>query len=475
MPKYSGSRLIAPSLALLLGFLPLFAQTGKPDKTEGTAPLAWGEHAEHPIKALVDSAPVLTQDGINTFRLSRMRWNQVQELINPANPANRKAYFNGNYIPAAKLPSILRHPALAKYIRSFEQARNEFERKRVESSIKEDFMEKRKEFHVASHFVVFVDVALGDYDFNRKGFPVQRAGASMYRHEAFDLMEIPNWPSLPLLLPMSEVEAERFVSANPRRAVTMLAVMERDSIQTQSDDAAALTEKMKAQVMLSAFIGNPADGRRPVLATFPTEAGFSGILTARLDSILAAINEQRKPVAHAPEPEPDKICGVSSNPNTYDYLTGMTEKMEKLGFKASGNILTPGRKAALEKAISERAAFIKGILKIGKPYQGIQTYPNGVTKKMTITFNERSQDGAIYFGTCTYSNKKKAVVWAGQANCPHGPCLYIDFYEPTDDEPGHSDDFNAFHVLGKDWAVGSGMGESVNYNSPELPTRISLR
>jgi len=473
MTQPRGLRLALCSSVLLLGALGLEAQSSRMASPRPALPLAWGELAGHPIKAKVDAAPVLTPEVISAYRLSRVPLAQVKELINPVNPAQRKAYFKGNYIPPAKLPGILRHPALAKYIRSIEQAKNEFERKRLESAAMDEVLQKRKEFRDTPYFTLFVDVVLGDYDFTRKGFPAVKLGPSGYHHEGFDLVAIPYWPSLPPVLPMSEQDAERFISENPRRTVTMVVLLEPGWFEIR-DDVAALTENIKASVLATAFLGNPRDGQRPVLAAFPTEAALSASFTGRMDSIQADMNEHRKPADRDLDRFPAKECGLALDTGHYSFLTKMMEKSEALDYQTARTPGVKARKALLEKAMAERTTVLNGMLKTGKVYTGVQTYPNGATRKFTLTFNKRDQNG-MHYGTCTYANRKKAVVWAWVTSCAHGPCMAFDFYTPEDDEPGHSDDFTPFHVLGREWAVGATMGDAANYTSPLVPTRISLK
>jgi len=393
----------------------------------------WDAFATHPMRAMMDTALLVNKDLISIL------------------DATNSNEFNNN-----KATYLTRFNPLTKYAIAYKNAVNEFEKKRIENQVLEDYKGILRNFSNGKTGYLCSTIKLSDYSFEKKGFgykPNQPGDFNKYLSD-LKVKTDPEWVSLVANIAMDESVAEQFIKDNPAREVNIYGLVELSNWWRHLDFI-AITSKSK-------------NGEEKIINVYPNAATISDAIEKLSRDEVEGTTEK-----WLAEMDPMEFNRGSLEPIDKAISDDAEFKLENLyknckeyGF---GTTLTTNAKTALlqhQQLVKDRMTGLKGFLKIGKPFSGFQTYPGGIKKNIIITFTREDpalydEPSGIYWGTCKYSNGKKAIVQA-QLNTNGQPGLQICFYTPEDDELGASNG-NQF-LLYKNQLIGYEMSDAVNYD-----------
>ncbi len=438
-----------PKKARRISELAAQSQAPAPGQAQTAAPaltLAWGDQAQHPMRALVDAAPVLTRELVNAVKLA--------SLFSP------------------KFDTLLNHPAFAKYAPAYRVATDEFARKRVAAQIQEELAAAKAQLRASKYWKYTVETTLSEYVFRNSTFPFRTTPGSPFSNDLVVVTEQPHWRVLPTALSVPEAQAEAFVRRQPKRTVTLVVLVASSDLQIPSS-ASKLQDPIQAKAVFTGAFANEPDGGRTLLALHPSVATLPGQFKDSAERILAECQAQSAPVPVGMEPMPGPDCNPGNGFSPADRWIEALKQADAFGFGLSTDPALKALQTRLERTLEARYKAVEALFKAGQPFKGVQTYPNGVRKPFTLIFARKNKDFDKWEGKATYANGQKAIVHGGAGWCPHGPCVLLTFWHLHDDEVGAGDG-TVFHLVNGHQAVGMALTDKVTYGI-EAPVRISFK
>jgi len=421
----------------LLQVLPMAAQPARP-QADAPLALAWGAQADHPLRKAVESAPTLTRDLVSQLRV--YGWRHLNQ------------------------ESLKREPAYAPHARSLREAKDEFERHRIQAAIGEEIKARNKAMRSFRFYRVVQDIRLGEYDFGRKCFSF-REGPAAFEHEAFRFIKNPWWSVIPASLPMDEKDAENFIRRRPDRTLTLVILLDM-SLMELGGNARALNERIEATPVFCGIFSGEGAEPRSLVHCLPSVASLRADFVGRYDALADRILAQDQPGV---ETLPSPSCNRYGE-ETIQMIAEDMERARSLRLPVNEDPRIAEAAARAARIHGNRTRALLGLLKTGRAYQGSHALPTGSKRPFTLVLTRKDPDGR-FRGTATYAKGQKAVVLAGTSDCVHGPGLTFDFYEPSDDEIGAGDCMQ-FHVHGGT-AIGMAPEAYLDYRKLH-PTRIRL-
>jgi len=373
-----------------------------------------------------------------------------KDLISILDATNSNEFHNNKAI------YLTRFYPLTKHAIAYKNAANEFEKKRIENQVLEDYNGILKNFNKNKTGYICSSIKLSDYSFEKKGFgykPNQPGDFNKYISD-LKITNDPEWVSLAANIAMNEAVAEQFIKDNPTREVSIYGLVELSNWHRKLKFI-AITSKSK-------------NGEEKIITVYPNAATLSDAFEKLSRDEVEGTTEKWLAEMDPVEFDRGSLMPIEKiiSDDAELKMASLYKKSKEYSF---GTTLTPNAKTALlqhQQLVKDRMTGLKGFLKIGKPFSGFQTYPGGIKKNIIITFTEKEpawfdESESIYWGTCKYSNGKKAVVQA-HLNADGLPGIKICFYMPEDDEMGASEG-NQF-LLYKNQLIGYNMNDAVNYD-----------
>lgn len=401
----------------------------------GVNSIHWDKFETHPSHVLLDSATFFSSDIISV----------IGEI---------KSRNFGNKL----LGNLLRLKLFSNLAVSYKSAKDEFERKKVEESILNEY--KKIEQYIKKKEYVWIGGHLNfsEFNFNEKAFGFQKQLSDLNKQlfdaniEKIDL----NWLYFPEYIPFKEVEAEQFVQDNPSREVRAYCLLSQNNYFKFSLEFIVLTytDRNKEERVIDVY---------PKIETLNKKFEFLDEIVSN-KSVSSIIEETDNALRTEPLDRGgvDKIYKNIRN-NDFFRIGALFDKCKKFGFDTS---LSEGAKQAIKKYednIAQRKKVLDNILKVGRQFNGYQIYAGDIKKKIVVRIDRKEDWGDnIYSGTCTYSNGKKAIVFFNYNEYDDNLGINITFYLPTDDELG-AGDYHLFY-LDNNSLIGFEMNESLDYD-----------
>lgn len=339
----------------------------------------WGQFSSYPGKSIIENSSILSDVDAKMLALS---------LTNQS--------FNPN--------KYSRVPAFQSYFEEFNKARNEFERHRIVKEIQNKFESRQHELSTKGNFLTSVMGELGEYSFEKEGFPfsILKVGAYVLSWEGNNLVQLTNYVSVrhrydrtvfPNIISVEGKQAEKIVSKNPNPRIELLLVIKPDK-----GDISFLSNGFMPPLQTTALycvIILPSS--REVIGVYPSYESLN-------NEILSRLIQQKKIITDFYNKIEDDPIGIDENAqyrDTYHDIEKQKKRLEELGFKKSNkadsldNFLKSeimGKNQAVKELLFDKKL---NLVTYKSSYFGIG---NG---KMQITSFDGTQfTGSLYWHCC---------------------------------------------------------------------------
>lgn len=344
---------------------------------------------------------------------------------------------------------LLKLTPFSKYNIPYKNAKNEFERRSVEKQVLDEYRTVKNILHDKRFVKIGMIMNLSEYSFTAKGFSIVKKSLDNFNKSLtnHNIIIDPDFAPVPNTIDMPENVAEQFVNENPNREVLMWGIVD-------------LWDSPKQLKFIAFTYVKPKTGES-VFAVYPNSKTISfHILDWSIDPTETSVKEvidndmQYLAVNRTYFNTMDSV--VSNIPVI--RLTKLVSKCKEFGLE---NGLSEDAKLVIlknEKEIQKRKMALKSLLAVGRQYNGFQTV-RSVKEKVIIRFDKK--DDYYIWGTCTYSNGKKAKVqaWLNENDFLG---IRMEFYSPTDDEIGAGN--GTVFLLDNNQLVGYQMSSAINYD-----------
>ncbi len=419
---------------VIFSSLSLFAQTPAKSVSKGNnnidqMGIHWDGFENHPMRALKDSAILLNADYISII------------------DAEHSNDFYRN-----KAAYLLKLELFSKYELLLKNAKDEFERRKVEKLILADYTKIKLMLHKKRFLYFGLLLNFSEYSFTANGFSIhEKSRDFLNKYLTTHKIKVdPDLNPVPNVISVGESFAEQFVHDNSTREVTAYGIID-------------LWSPDKYLKFVAFTYMKPNVGEQ-IISVYPNAETIS----QQIEELSVNISEENK--TNLIESTDIGIFELSEE----DLITIDNRLAESARFHMA-SLYAKCKEIGLDKSLSEDAkqiiikyasdlaskkAILSGVLKVGRQFNGYQLYPNNIKKNIIIRFDRKEGDFDRWWGTCTYSNGKKAIVQACLAS-EDKLGLLIEFYMPNDDEQGASEG-NLF-LLENNKLIGYQMNEKVYY------------
>ena len=308
--------------------------------------LQWGKFSSYPARNAIEKAPPLTEVDAKMLALA--------------------------LIPVPfDAPRFSRERSFSSYFGQYNAAKDEFERNRLVNSIKNKFESKQQELLRVGQFTTMVSGQLGEYSFDKKGFPLSISPNSNMVTTEGDLTVFPEF------VYFNEHAAEKIVKSNPSHRVDVILVIKPT---TGYDFLYANWVPLKARAVFSVLV-IPENGQ--VIAVFPSEKSINDEIVKQLKGLLS-IHLQFDENSYW------YMQDSSAASKLMQTIQARTDQRHELGFGISPRV--DSLQSAISQFLQRKRDAMNSILSSQRTYTGKaeEEFGNYTVKIHFLTFDSSS-------------------------------------------------------------------------------------
>ncbi len=336
----------------------------------------WGQFSSYPSKSIIENSSILSD--VDAKMLALLLENQ---RFNPS-----------------KYSKV---PAFQSYFKDYNKARNEFERQRIAKEIQNKFESRQHELSTIGSFLTSVTGELGEYSFEKEGFPfsILKVGAYVLSWEGNNLVQLTNYVSVyhkydravfPNIIPIDSKNAEKIVNKNPGHRVELLLVIKPDK-----GDISFLSNGFMPQIVATALycvIILPTS--REVIGVYPSFESLNNEILSRLMQQIKIITDFYNKI----EDDPTGIDENAQYRDAYNDIEKQKKRLEELSLSKNNKVdsLDNFLKSEIKKKnqIAKELLFSKGLNSV--MYKSFY-FGTGNGKIQITSFDGKQFTGSIYW------------------------------------------------------------------------------